>query len=227
MISRSSSPGRVGIGGRNMNQDKKKFTDLTKRQRDVLTVLYQHISTEGYPPSFDELRKLLDVSSNQTITDMLTILEKKTVIKRDEGNARGLTITRKGFEMLGVQPLLPLAGASRGGPLIEAIAAHGEWRAAGAVSKLKTDRDVFLIKVNGDSMEGVIWDGDVVLVMPVQSWGDIKHRDIVLVEYDGETTVKRYVTKNGRRYLEPENPAYQPIAIKPGLRIQGKIIARL
>lgn len=210
-----------------MTQNEKSFSNLTKRQRDVLTVLYQHISTEGYPPSFDNLRKLLDVSSNQTITDMLTILEKKGVIRRDEGNARGLSITRKGFDALGVQPLLPLAGASRGGPLVEAIAAHGEWRAAGTISKLDAHREVFLIKVHGDSMEGVIWDGDVVLVMPVQSWGDVKHRDIVLIECDGETTVKRYVQKGGRRYLEPENPAYQPITIKPGMRIQGKIIARL
>lgn len=201
---------------------------LTKRQRDVLTILYQHISTEGYPPSFDELRKLLDVSSNQTVTDLLKALEKKAVIKRDEGSARGLSITKKGFEALSVQPLLPLAGFSRGGPLTEAVATVGEWRTVGSgISKLSTKQETFLIKIHGDSMEGVIWDGDVVLVMPIQSLDEIKNRDIVLIESDGDTTVKRYVTKGGRRYLEPENPKYQPISITRDMHIQGKIIARL
>lgn len=208
--------------------DRKKNKLLTKRQRDVLTLLYQHISTEGFPPSFDELRKLLDVSSNQTITDMFNALEKKGVIKREEGSARGLTITRKGFDVLSVQPLLPLAGASRGGPLTEAVATAGEWKTTSKqISKLDPAKNTFLIKVHGDSMEGVIWDGDVVLVAPVTSWNEIKNRDIVLVEADGETTVKRYIHKTGRRYLEPENPAYQPMPITTNMSIQGKIIARL
>lgn len=201
---------------------------LTKRQRDVLSLIYQYIQTEGFPPSFEELRKLLDVSSNQTITDMFHALEKKGAIKREEGNARGLTITRQGFEALGVQPLLPLLGASRGGPLTEAVAAVGEWRTVGKeISRLAPAHNTYLIKVHGDSMEGVIWDGDVVLVMPVRSLSDIRNRDIVLVEHEGETTVKRYISKGGRRFLEPENPKYQPISITPGMKIVGKIIARL
>src|SRR3989338_4492182 len=201
---------------------------LAKRQRDVLSLLFQYIQTEGFPPSFEELRKLLDVSSNQTITDMLHTLEKKGAIKREEGNARGLTITRQGFEALGVQPLLPLAGASRGWPLTEAVATVGEWRTVGKeISRLAPARDTYLIKVHGDSMEGVIWDGDVVLVVPVRSLSDIRNRDIVLVEHEGETTVKRYISKGGRRFLEPENPKYQPISIVPGMKIIGKIIARL
>lgn len=201
---------------------------LTKRQRDILTMLYQYISTEGYPPSFDELRSLLCVSSNQTVTDALTVLEKKGVIKRGEGNARGLSMTRKGFEALGVQPLLPLAGISRGGPLTEAIAPAAEWKTVGKeISKLSAKEDAYLIKVHGDSMEGVIWDEDVVLVLPIKSASELRNRDIVLVACDGETTVKRYVVKGGRRYLEPENPKYRPITITSSMQIQGKIIARL
>lgn len=206
---------------------KKPNSQLTKRQRDVLTLLYQHISTEGYPPSFDELRKLLDVSSNQTITDVLTALEKKGAIKREGGSARGLTITRQGFTTLGVQPLLPLAGASRGGPLTESIAATNEWRTVGGISKLDPKNNAFLIKVHGDSMEGVIWDGDIVLVVPIKSWSEIKNKDIVLVEEDGQTTVKRFINRAGRQYLQPENTNYPPLPINSNTHVQGKIIARL
>ncbi|MBI4280882.1 repressor LexA [Candidatus Uhrbacteria bacterium] len=201
---------------------------LTKRQHEILTILYQYISTEGYPPSFDELRKLLNVASNQTVTDALAALERKGVIRRGEGNARGVSITKKGFEALEVQPILPLVGVSRGGPLTEALTAHGEWRAVGKeVSKFDPTKETFLIKVHGDSMEGVIWDGDVVLVMPIKQWSELRNRDIVLVAHDGETTVKRYVVKSGRRYLEPENPKYRPLSLLPDMQIQGKVIARL
>lgn len=200
----------------------------TKRQHQVLRILYQYIQTEGYPPSFEDLRKLLEVASNQTITDLFSALERKGMIRRGEGSARGIVITPLGFRSLGTQTLLPVAGSSRGGPFTETIEGVREWRTVGKeVSRLAPKRDVYLIKVHGDSMEGVIWDGDMVLVMPVHHTGEIHNHDIILVEHDGETTVKRYVAKGGRRYLEPENPKYQPISIRPGMKIIGKIIARI
>jgi len=200
---------------------------LTKRQHQVLRILYQFIKSEGFPPTFEDLKRLLDVASNQTITDLLVALEKKGTLKRGDGSARGLSITPQGFGELNVQPLLPLAGMSRGGPFTETVTMTGEWKTAGKeVSKL-VNRDTFLIQVHGDSMEGVIWDGDVVLVMPVHDLKEIKNRDIVVVEHNGETTVKRFSSRGGRKHLEPENPKYSPLSIEPGMQITGKVIARM
>ena len=42
------------------------------------------------------------------------------------------------------------------------------------------------------------------------------------------TTVKRFIAEGGKRYLKPENPAYENIVIIPGeVTFEGKIILNL
>jgi len=74
---------------------------------------------------------------------------------------------------------------------------------------------VFWIKVEGRSMEPVFKPGDLVLVAD-PSWYEVREGDpVVVVNGDGELTVKYYHhdTKNKVVVLEPANPAYKPIVI--------------
>jgi repressor LexA len=45
--------------------------------------------------------------------------------------------------------------------------------------------------------------------------------DIVAALIDGETTLKRYVLKNGRPFLRAENPAYRDLVPARELIVQG------
>lgn len=56
--------------------------NVTKRQRELLSIIYNYIKNEGYPPTFEEMRKRLDVKSNQSIIDLLIKLEKQNIIKK-------------------------------------------------------------------------------------------------------------------------------------------------
>ena len=62
---------------------------ITRRQKEVLRTIYNSLITAGFPPSFSELKEKLDVSSNQTILDIFSILEKKNLISREEGSSVG------------------------------------------------------------------------------------------------------------------------------------------
>ena len=44
---------------------------VTKRQTELLSILYEYIKETGYPPTFEEMKKRLGVSSNQSIIDLL------------------------------------------------------------------------------------------------------------------------------------------------------------
>jgi len=44
---------------------------ITKRQKELLEIIYQYIKDTGYPPTFEEMRESLKVSSNQSIIDLL------------------------------------------------------------------------------------------------------------------------------------------------------------
>jgi len=77
---------------------------------------------------------------------------------------------------------------------------------------VRKTKDVFMLKVKGDSMINKnIYDGDYVVINK-QNMPSV--RDIVAVDIDGEATLKTYKTINGKIALMPENDNYEPIIIE-------------
>lgn len=77
---------------------------------------------------------------------------------------------------------------------------------------IKNPKDVFMLKVKGDSMINKnIFDGDYVVISK-QGMPSVK--DIVAVDIEGEATLKTYKTENGKIVLMPENENYDPIIIE-------------
>ena len=83
--------------------------------------------------------------------------------------------------------------------------------------------DTFLVKVEGDSMINAgIYDGDILVVDRAMEAEDNK---VVVVNLDGELTVKRLKIKETSVFLLPDNPKYEPIEIRPlsEFRIMGVV----
>ena len=81
----------------------------------------------------------------------------------------------------------------------------------------------FFARAKGDSMTGAgIHDGDLLVV---DRGAEAKDGRVVIAAINGELTVKRLVRKNGKAWLEPENPAYQAITFNEGddVRIWGVV----
>ncbi len=204
---------------------------ITTRQKELLKIIYEYIKSFGYPPSFEEMRQGLKVSSNQSVIDLLQKLEEKKAIKRDEGSARGLGLTFFGFQILGKQKLVPIVGTAAAGVYIESFEeVDFKWVEVptGLVpnESLQQSKEVFVIRVSGDSMvNAFIDDGDTLLVNRAK---EFKSGDIVVARNNDGTTVKRFIAEGGKRYLKPENPAYNIIPIIPGeVFFDGKVIMNL
>jgi repressor LexA len=90
---------------------------------------------------------------------------------------------------------------------------------------LVSSEDVFLLRVEGDSMiDAHIQDGDFALVKPQK---DAENGEIVVALIDDEATIKRIFKKRDLIHLEPANPTMEPIVIKKGekkVTIVGKVI---
>ncbi len=75
----------------------------------------------------------------------------------------------------------------------------------------KGKKDIFMLKVKGDSMINAnIDDGDYVIIHKQQG---VAHNDIVAASYNGEATLKRLNLKEENPMLMPENDKYDPIVI--------------
>ena len=88
-------------------------------------------------------------------------------------------------------------------------------------SYLYGEENVFMLRVNGDSMSQIgILHRDLVLVRQQQ---DADNGDIVVAMLDDSITCKTLYKEKEFIRLQPENPAYSPIYTR-NLRVLGKVI---
>jgi repressor LexA len=199
---------------------------ITKRQKDLLQIIYNYIKSTGYPPTFEEMRERLKVSSNQSVVDLLEKLTKKLLIKKTESGARSIALLPLAYDALGEPPLTPFLGVTHAGAPLEMVEISGEWQSLSPeVAKLKGE--ISLLRVSGDSMLNAgINDGDLVLV---QSAEEFYSGEIVLARIGSESTIKRFISQDKPPYvhLKPENPKYDVILFTDEVELVGKVISVL
>jgi repressor LexA len=207
---------------------------LTPRQHKVLETIRDSVERRGYPPSMREIGDAAGLASPSSVSHQLMALERKGYLRRDPNRPRAI-------EVISPRPADAASPAPRLGPgqsdgrsvddetdsaerrpepsyvpLLGRIAAGGPILAEQAVEdvfplprQLVGDGELFLLQVVGDSMvDAAICDGDWVVVRRQQS---AENGDVVAAMLDGEATVKTFRRRDGRIWLMPHNPAYEPI----------------
>lgn len=203
----------------------RKDQKLTERQKQTLKFIYNRIRYSGYPPTLLEIREELQVASNQAVLDLLKILEEKKYIRKEEGAARGLQVTQKGYEELNVSTYAPMVGTTAAGPFMDTLEQYGEWQEISEELSKLSDK-IALFKIKGDSMIGAgLNEGDIVVIQ--YRVNEFRNGDVVLARNDEGTTIKRFVNVNGKIHLSPENPKYNKIPFTPDLRLIGKVISKV
>ncbi|MFF4344294.1 transcriptional repressor LexA [Kitasatospora sp. NPDC001540] len=205
---------------------------LTQRQRRIVDVINDSVQRRGYPPSMREIGQAVGLSSTSSVAHQLLALERKGLVRRDPHRPRAYTVSHHRLAALGDAAAPGAAGLPLSHvPLVGRIAAGGPILAEQDLEdvlllprQLVGEGELFALTVRGNSMEGAaICDGDWVAVrrQPVAENGDI-----VAAMIDGEATVKRFKREDGKIWLLPHNPAYEPI---PGesATILGKVVAVL
>jgi repressor LexA len=92
---------------------------LYKRQRQIVDFLAQYIQRNGYSPTLREIADALGVSSLATVHEHLQALERKHVIRRHEGSARGIELIDRTFIKMTESVDLPVLGFIAAGQPIE------------------------------------------------------------------------------------------------------------
>ena len=96
------------------------------------------------------------------------------------------------------------------------------------ISDVLKKKNVFALTVNGDSMiDACIADGDMVLMEPITDSYSLRNGTIISAMVPGlGTTLKYFVKKQGKIYLEAANTAYEPIELNiDEVVFQGKLLA--
>lgn len=194
---------------------------ISDRQKELLNFIVKQIREHKLPPSISEMATYMEVKSKNAIAKMMTALEEAGHIKTS-GKARGIEVLdslgeslQKGFIRV------PLLGHIQAGSPHLAEEHVEDWINL-PQNLVKGRRDVFLLRVRGDSMINAgIFEGDLVIVRPVK---EAKHNEIVVALLHDEATVKRFIQIKNRAYLKAENPNHKNIYPKEDWMIQGKVV---
>ncbi len=202
---------------------------LTRRQREILDIIEQHMRERGYPPSVREIGDAVGLTSPSTVHTHLLTLQRLGFLRRDPTKPRALEVRYD-----------PTSGApverrpARHVPLVGDVAAGTDVLAQENVEEVLPvpadftgDGDLFMLRVRGDSMiDAGILDGDYVVARLQQT---AERGDVVVAGIPGgEATVKTYSRKGGKVVLQPSNPRLEPMTYDSGdVSIYGKVVTVL
>lgn len=213
---------------------------LTKKQRELLLYIHEHMSDDDIAPSFEEMKDALGLKSKSGIHRLISGLVERGYLERLPHRARALSITKlpEGFKgesqrsdsSQGISHMpanmmeVPIFGKIAAGTPIEAIQNEG----AGVFvppEMLSKGGEHYALTVSGDSMVNAgIHDRDTVIIQRCNTAenGEI----IVALVDDQEATLKRLRRAGAKIVLEPENDDYEPQILDPErVKIQGRLIS--
>lgn len=230
------------------------MSQLSERQRRILSFIVEFTAKHEYPPTIREIGEKVGISSTSVVNYNLAKLEEMELLTREREVSRGLSLNRGRLMELGL--LNGEHGANgaaeaaasrpvgRGGngrfrvPVLGKIAAGNplpvnpfdagntdDWIEL-AESLLGSSDKLFALRVQGQSMiDASVLDGDIVILRHQETADD---GDMVAawIEGDEETTLK-YLRRDGANVvLVPANPTYEAI-VRPAekVRINGKVVS--
>ena len=188
-------------------------------QQRILEYIRDYQKVNGYPPSVREIGKAVGLKSTSTVQGHLDRLQKKGMLHRDASRPRTLDLTDAPRN---TSQRLPVVGKIAAGSPILAEESIEDYLFV--PDSMLGEGEHFILSVRGESMIGCgIMDGDYVII---HRQSEVNNGDIAVVMIDGDATLKRFYRENEHVRLQPENPAMEPIIVKPGqVDVLGKACA--
>ncbi len=195
---------------------------LYRKQRQILEFIRTYIEAHGHSPTLQEIAKAQGLSSLATVHEHLQALNKKGVIRRFDGLARGIEVVPMGFNHSETVDL-PLMGYIAAGQPIEPFTDQNTTVSVTPFLLSSGKRRSYVLKVKGESMiEDGILDGDYVVVEEINA-DEVKNGDIVVALLENNfATLKRYYKEPTRIRLEPANATMKPI-YATNVKVEGRV----
>jgi repressor LexA len=194
---------------------------VSTKQREMLAFIEDFVAENGYPPTYEEIRIGLNISTKSLVNYHLEALENAALLTRSPNTPRGIRLKSES-DTIRV-------------PVLKEEVAHPSTalsdREAHDIIELTLDivpddQTLYAFKARGDSMlDALVNDGDIIIMQPQTQ---ARNGELVAARLvkQGQTTFRRYYRENGHVRLEPDNGNIESIFVKPDeVEVQGKVVA--
>lgn len=97
------------------------------------------------------------------------------------------------------------------------------------LGKYQDREDVFVMKVNGESMNKVLPVDSLITCLPIKNTHEVKNNDIVIFSYNNEIAVKRFKITDNNLIFSPQstNDKFYDVVVPRDIESEVKIIAKV
>src|ERR1700722_19830550 len=136
-MSDSNDTSSAGARGRLRSVD----SSLTERQRTILNVIRESVTSRGYPPSIREIGDAVGLTSTSSVAHQLRTLERKGYLRRDPNRPRAVDI--RAFDDGSRPPVITDVAGSDALPEPTYVPVLGRIAAGGPILAEEAVEDVF------------------------------------------------------------------------------------
>jgi repressor LexA len=191
------------------------------KQKQILKFIEQFLEQNGYPPTYEEIRAGLNFSSKSLVNYHLEALENAGRLSRSPQTTRGLRLMSENETvrvpvMAGTNSETPVIGSETDPPEVIEL----------TCDLVPDSEDLYAFRIqNGSMPDALLNRGDIVIIQPKSQAENGQLMAVRLVPQN-KTTFRRYYRENGHVRLQPDNPAMEPLIVKPdAIKLQGKVVA--
>ena len=194
---------------------------ISEKQREMLAFIEDFVDRHGYPPTYEEIRVGLAISTKSLVNYHLDALQSAELLTRAPNTPRGIRLTGEGGRrrvpmMAEIESdILPVLTELDPQDVIE------------LTYDIVPDGDnLYAVKVqNGSLLDALVNEGDILIMQPQTQ---AQNGELVAARLIGqdETTFRRYYRENGHVRLQPDNPTMEALFVEPdAVQVQGKVVA--
>lgn len=195
---------------------------ISDKQKGMLAFIENFVEENGYPPTHEEIRAGLNISTKSLVNYHLEALENAALLSRSPNTPRGIRLTgdSETFQV----PLMGHMTAVSVNELSNNLSTK-------EVIELTCDivphrNNLYAFKVKGNALlDALVNEGDIVIL---QRQSKAQNGDMVAVRLvdQNQIMLKRFYRENGHVRLQPANPTFEPLIVSPKVvEIQGKVMA--
>ena len=186
------------------------MTAINENQVRMLAFIKDFVVANGYPPTHEEIRTGLELSSKSLVNYHLEALEDANLLSRAPNTPRGIQL-----EAGAPSPVTPWADEMQQLDVLELT-----------FDSITDRHNLFAVRIDHAlANKGFAGDGDVIII---QRQPGAQNGDLVALQltHERRTEFKRYFRENGHVRLQSPVDAGANIFVRPAdVNIQGKVVA--
>lgn len=190
--------------------------NLSDKQEAMLAFIEEFVDENGYPPTYEEIRQGLNISTKSLVNYHLEALESAAVLQRVPNTPRGIRLRSEEFG--------PSRPAHREGSTLPPL--NSDEIVELTYDIVTNDNNLYALRVEeAFPDDDFVRAGDIVIL---QRQPRVNNGEMVAIRLPqaGQTAFRRYYRENGHIKLKPARESLDSMILKPdAVEVQGKVLA--